>query len=112
MAASNDTRQIRPAFAPGVIAAMVLLGGVALIGSEWYLAIRFVVAILALIVAWFGIRAGQWWWSVAFLAVAVLWNPVFPLDLSGVWWAGAHILAAAAFIVAGGLIKTEAPDAS
>jgi hypothetical protein len=60
----------RPAFLPAILAAAALLSGIPLIGADWYLLIRFIVAILALIVAWFAVQAGQWWWTIVFFVVA------------------------------------------
>ncbi len=40
------------------------------------------------------------------LTIAVLWNPLYPLPFTEPWWAGAHIAAAAVFLVAGATIKT------
>lgn len=96
----------RNAFAPSILAAIACLAGIGLIGNEYYLAIRFIVAILAIIVGWFALQAGQWWWAPVMLAIAVVWNPLFPFPFTGPWWAGAHIAAAAVFIVAGALIKS------
>ena len=96
----------RNAFAPGVLAAIACLAGVALIGDEYELFIRFVVAIFALIVAWFAVQAGHWWWAPVMFAIGVLWNPLFPFPFTGPWWVAAHIAAAAVFIVAGSLIKS------
>lgn len=96
----------RNAFAPGVLAAIACLAGIALIGHEYHLAILFIVAILAVIIGWFAIQARQWWWAPIMLTIAVLWNPLFPFAFSGPWWAGAHIAAAAVFLTAGAMIKT------
>ena len=95
----------RPAFLPAIIASAALLSALALLGTEWYLTVRFIVAILALIVGWFAMQAGQWWWSIVFAAVAIVWNPVYPLELSGPWWMAAHVGVAALFAVAGALIR-------
>jgi hypothetical protein len=96
----------RNAFAPGILAAIACLAGVALIGNEYYLAIRFIVAILAVIVGWFAIQARQWWWVPVMLAIAIIWNPLYPFVFTGLWWTAAHIAAAAVFVVAGAMIKT------
>ena len=95
----------RTALAPGLLGAIVLLVGFALIDSEAYLWILFPVAILALIVAWFAFQARHWWWIPVMLAIAVVWNPIYPLDLSGPLWVGAQYLAILAFVLAGVLIK-------
>lgn len=96
----------RNAFAPSIIAATACLVGIALIGHEYYLGVRFVIAILALIIGWFALQARQWWWVPVMLAIAVVWNPLYPFPFAGTYWEGAHILAAATFLTAGATIKT------
>ncbi|HCS60457.1 MAG TPA: hypothetical protein DIW46_03525 [Microbacterium sp.] len=97
----------RNALAPGLLAAIALF--LSPLFTEGIVAtiILFVVAILAVIVAWFAWQAGQWWWTIVFVAIAVLWNPVFPFGFSGVGWTVAQIAAALAFITAGALVKNE-----
>ncbi|THG31034.1 hypothetical protein E6C64_10580 [Naasia lichenicola] len=56
--------------------------------------IRFIACALALIVVVFAWQARSHVWIVAIAAVAVLWNPAFPLPFSGVGWDAAHVLAA------------------
>lgn len=97
------------ALAPGLIAAVVLFVGIALIGEEPFVFVSWGVAVLALIVLVFAIQARQWWWVPVFAAVAVLWNPVAPFGFEGQWWLGAQYLAIAAFIAAGILIKVPTP---
>ena len=118
MPANADTsrdRYGRPAFrrtalAPGLLAAVALLVGIALIESETFIVIRFVVAIMALIIVVFAVQARHWWWIPFLLAIAVAWNPVFPLDappvdFGGPWWLGAQYLAILVFVLAGVFIK-------
>lgn len=95
----------RNALIPGVIAATALVAGIPLIDSEFAITICFIVAILALIIAWFAAQAKQWWWTVVMVAIAVVWNPVFPLALSPVFFLVASIVAAALCVVAGVLIS-------
>ncbi|MET0886323.1 MAG: DUF6804 family protein [Mycetocola sp.] len=95
----------RPALAPGILAAIVLFVGVALIDSSWFIVVRFVVAILAVIVAWFAIVGHKWWWLVVLVPIVVLWNPVFPLGLTGTGWMSAQLIAPI-FLVAAGVIIT------
>lgn len=95
----------RNALAPGLLATLVLLIGIAAIGGGAFTIVQFIVAILALIVASFAVQARHWWWVPVFVAVAVVWNPVLPLDLPEQWWIGAHYLAVLAFVLAGLLIK-------
>jgi hypothetical protein len=115
---STRDRYGRPAFrrtalAPGLLASVALLVGVALIESEAFTVMRFVVSILALIVMVFAFQARHWWWIPIMLAIAVAWNPVYPLDISGPWWLGAQYVAILAFVLAGIFIKVpyKAEDA-
>ena len=95
----------RNALAPGLIAAVALLVGAAVMEGGGFTIVRFLVSILALIVAWFALQARHWWWVPVFVAVAVVWNPVLPLPFEGPWWLAAQYVAALAFVVAGVLIK-------
>jgi hypothetical protein len=100
----------RTALAPGILGAIVLLAGFALIDTgAGFLWILYPVAILALIVAWFAFQAKHWWWIPVFLAIAVVWNPIFPLGLSGPLWFAAQYIAAILFVLAGVLIKVPVP---
>jgi hypothetical protein len=100
----------RTALAPGILGAIVLLAGVALISSDAYLVIRFAVSILALIVTVFAWQARQWWWLPFLLAIAVVWNPVLIVPLDGDLWLGLHYVAAIVFIAVGILVKIRNPE--
>ena len=95
----------RTALAPSILAAIVLVAGVALVGTGGFTWIRFAVSILALIVAVFAWQAGQWWWLIGLIPIAVVWNPVWPINAAGTLWQAAQFAAALIFIVAGILIK-------
>lgn len=98
-------RSRRTALAPGLLAAVVLLAGFALIGQGGYLVIEYVVAILALIISWFAFQARQWWWIPLLLAIAVAWNPVFPFGFSGPYWFGAQYVAVLVFVLVAVFVK-------
>jgi len=101
----------RTALAPGILGAIVLVAGLALLdNASGYLFIRFGVSILALIVCVFAYQAGRWWWIVALAAIAIVWNPVVPFELHGQWWVAAQFVAALAFVAAGILIKVKNPE--
>lgn len=102
----------RNALAPGILAAIACLGGIALIGHEYYLVIQFIIAILAVIIGWFAAQARQWVWLPVMMLIAVLWNPVYPFAFDGPWWIGVHIIAAAIFLAAGAVIKTPREPAA
>lgn len=106
---SGDRTFTRPALAPGLIAAVVLFVGIALIGQDAFTFASWGVAVLALIVFVFAIRARHWWWLPLLAAIAVLWNPVAPFGFDGPLWLGAQYLAILVFVVAGVLIKVPAP---
>jgi len=101
----------RPALAPGLLGAIVLMSGLALLDSPGaYLWIRYGVSILALIVCVFGWQARQWWWILPLGAIAVVWNPVWVITLSGQGWAAGQFIAALVFIAAGIVIKVRNPE--
>ena len=95
----------RNALAPGILLAIALVVGTMLLDSDWYETLRFVIAVLALIVAWFALQARHWWWIPVLLVIAIAWNPVLPFDLAGQAWALAHLAAALVSLVAAVLIK-------
>jgi len=101
----------RTALAPGLLAAIVVLAGLALLDNpDGYLFIRFPVSILALIICVFAYQAKHWWWLPILIAIAVLWNPVWPLPLSGQIWVALQFVAALMFIIAGLTIRVRNPD--
>jgi hypothetical protein len=101
----------RLALAPGLLAAIVLIAGFALIGGAGFIVIRYVVAILALIIGYFAFQAKQWWWMPLLLAIAVSWNPIFPFGFSGIYWYGAQYLAIVVFILTAIFIKVPLTEA-
>jgi hypothetical protein len=95
----------RSALVPGLLGAIVLIAGFALIGGEWYLYVRYVVSILALILCVYAGQAKQWWWLAGLLPIAVVWNPVWPLALDDLVLRALELVAAVVFIAAGVVIK-------
>lgn len=103
----------RPAFAPGILGAIVLLAGLALLdNASAYFWIRTVVAVLALIVCVFAWQAKQWWWLGGLVPVAVVWNPVWPTDFHGQAWVACQFVAALIFIASGIFIKVKNTQAN
>lgn len=107
---ANRDRYGRPAFrrmalAPGLLAGVALFAGTALIDSSAFLVFRYIVAIFALIILVFAYQAKHWWWLPVMLAIAVIWNPVFPFGFEGPFWVGAQYVAVIVFVLAGILIK-------
>jgi hypothetical protein len=96
----------RNALAPSLLAAIALFIAPALMPIGWFTVVLFAVAILAVIVGWFAVQGKQWWWAPVFAAIAVIWNPIFPLPFDGPVWVAAQPVAALVFLVAGALIKS------
>ncbi len=111
MPATYPTRRRRTAIIPAVLAAIVLLAGLALLDADGFLVIRFAVSILALIVAVFAWQAKQWWWLFGLVPIAVLWNPAFPIDLgNATLWLALQYAAVLVFLLCGWFIRVdEAP---
>lgn len=99
----------RPALAPGLLGAIALLAGLALLDSGGFVIIRYVVSILALIICVFVIQAKSWWWLIGLVPIVVLWNPIVIIDLHGQGWVSAQFIAALVFIICG--IRTKVPTA-
>lgn len=95
----------RMALAPGLLGTIVLLAGLALVGNEWYIGVRYATAILALIICVFAAQSKQFWWYLGLVPVAVIWNPVWPIDMGDLPLRLLHIVGAAFFIAVGLAIK-------
>lgn len=98
---------LRSALAPGLLGAIALLAGLALLEGDGFLVIRFVVSILALILSVFVIQAKAWWWLLGLIPIVVLWNPVVVIELHGQGWVSAQFVAALLFTAVG--ILTRVP---
>lgn len=109
--ATYPNEQVRRlALAPGILGALAALLGVLLIDAEPYILVRFVVSILALIVAVFAWQGRAWWWLIPLGAIAVVWNPVIVIPVAGALWLGLHYLAALVFIVVAIFVKVRIDD--
>lgn len=95
----------RPALAPSLLAAVVLIACVALIDVPAFVAVRWGVTVLALIVLVFAVRGRTWWAAAVTAAIAVCWNPLVTVPLPGQLWAALQLVAAAVFIVIGIAVK-------
>lgn len=103
----------RLALAPGLIAALAVFIGLAIIEDDAaFTPVRYVVTILAAIVAVFAVQARQWWWVPPFAAIVVLWNPIWVLEIPLDWWRGAQYVAVIVFLLAGWLIRVAIPGES
>jgi hypothetical protein len=97
----------RSALAPGLLGAIALLAGLALLDGDSFIIIRYVVSILAVIICVFVIQAKAWWWLILLVPIAVLWNPVVVIELHGQGWVSAQFIAALVFVLVG--VRTRVP---
>jgi hypothetical protein len=101
----------RTALAPGLLGAIVLLAGLALLDNPpAYLWIRFPVSILAVIVCIYAWQGKQLWWFIGLVPIAVVWNPAWVFEWHGQAWVAVQFVAALVFIVAGIRIKIRNPE--
>jgi hypothetical protein len=104
----KDPVSRRMALAPGLLGAIVVLAGLALLDSEsGFLWIRYGAAILAAIVGWFAIQGRAWWALPLLVAVIVIWNPVLPFAFHGQWWVAGQFGAVIVFILCAILIRVR-----
>ena len=96
--------------APGILAAIALLAGVALIDGDAFIIIRFAVAILGAIIAVILAQGKAYLWIAPLIAIVVIWNPIIPFAFSGDLWLGAQYVAALAFIAAAVWAKVPIDD--
>lgn len=108
MSSARKTQQpgeLRPALLPGLLGAIATVIAIFLLGSDLYFAVRFIISILACIIAVFAVQGRAWWWLPVLVAIVVLWNPVVPFEFQGPLWSAAHILAAGALLAVGLFLK-------
>lgn len=100
----------RPALPPGIIGTIVLVAGVALVGGDGFIWIRYVVSILAAIACVLAVQAKAPWWIALYAPIVLAWNPVVPFGFEGVWWLAAQFVGAFAFLAGGVLLKVRNPE--
>jgi hypothetical protein len=99
----------RMALAPGLLGAIVMLAGLALLDNEGgFVIIRYGAAILAAIVGWFAIQGRAWWALPLLAAILVIWNPVFPFLWHGQLWVAGQFVAAIVFVLCALLVRVRA----
>ncbi|WP_082499304.1 MULTISPECIES: DUF6804 family protein [unclassified Rathayibacter] len=98
------------ALAPGILAAIILLAGLALVGGDAYDFVRYPVAILAAVIGWFALQAKSYLWLVGLVSILVLWNPVLPFSFPDAVWSSLHLAAVGVVVAAGLLIKVPVAD--
>lgn len=105
MTVYNAPTHRRVALAPAILLVIALLIGPAFIELSGFTVVRYVVSILALVVLVFAVQARNWIFPLPLLAVAVLWNPVWPIDLDADLWRLLHYAAGLIVVLAGVFIR-------
>ena len=101
----------RTALAPGILGAIVLLAGLALLDSQIYYYFKIGVAVLAAIVGVYAWQAKQWWWLPVLAVIVVAWNPILPINWHHwIGWLIAQYVGAVVFLVIGLLIRVPNQD--
>lgn len=89
-----------------IIAGTVLLLGIL---PSWpyayYQILRLVVTIISAIVAYRFYKVGLQGWALAVGAIAVLFNPIYPIYLNRSAWTGIDLIAGMAMLIASGKVK-------
>lgn len=96
----------RLALAPALLLIVLLIAAAPLIGSDPYQLMRFGISILAVIIGIFAWQARAWIWLPVMAAIAVLWNPLWPLQLPQDVLFGLHYVGAIAALFAGFAIRS------
>jgi len=89
-----------PALVPGVAAAVMLLTGLAKWPEGFYMSLRMVVFAAAIWVAIAGRRAQVGWAVGVFGFIAIVFNPLVPVELSSSAWCVTVTIAASVFVLA------------
>ena len=100
----------RMALAPGILAAIILLAGLALVGGDAYDFVRYPVAILGAVIGWFAIQAKAWYWLIGLVPIVVLWNPVLPFSFPDAVWSSLHLAAVGVVVAAGVVIRVRVAE--
>lgn len=102
VSATYPNRPRRVALPAAILAVLVLLVGAGVVGTEIFTVVRYVVSILALISVVLVWQVRQWWWAIGLIPIAILWNPIFPIEIADIQlFQGLHYTAALVFIAVG-----------
>jgi hypothetical protein len=74
---------------------------------DYHLALQMVVCVGAILVAWEGYRSGKRIWAIAFVAIAVLFNPFQPLTFSRTMFLWLNLISIATFLASLVVLKVK-----
>lgn len=95
----------RPHLIPALIATAVLLGALAPLPYAYYQMLRFVVAGIAIYIAYQAYSWEKSWATWLFGAIAILFNPLIPIHLTREIWQPIDIVCAMFFLASTALLR-------
>ncbi|WP_066518940.1 DUF6804 family protein [Curtobacterium ammoniigenes] len=95
----------RPGLAPALIGAAVLTFCASFVNDAGFFAVRLGVTVLALIILVFAAQGGRWIAATVVAAIAVLWNPVLVIPLTGPLWMALQFVGSAVLVAVGILLR-------
>lgn len=106
VSATYPDRPRRVVLPAAILTVLVLLVGAGIIETELFTVVRYVVSILAIICIVLVAQVHQWWWAIGLVPIAILWNPVFPIEIADTQlFAVLHYVAAIVLIVIGTTVR-------
>lgn len=100
---------VHPATVPAVIGGVALFIAVLPMPYEFYVLLRWVVPAMAIWMCTIAAGHKRTGWVVAFALIAILWNPLVPIEMPRRYWALPDLIGAALFGVAGAGLKASKP---
>ena len=75
--------------------------------TNYELALQFVICASALLVSWEAYRSAKYFWSIGFVAIASVFNPIQPLAFSHALFLWLDLAAVAAFLLSLALLRAK-----
>lgn len=100
----------RPALAPAVVAAILLLIALAPLPLGYYTFMRWAVTVAAIAMCALAHKGNQGGWLFLLIPIAILFNPISPVYMTRAYWAPFDVIAAAALLLAGARITKRSEE--
>lgn len=100
---------VQPAVAPAVIGGVALFVAVLPMPYEFYVLLRWIVPAMAIWMCTIANGHKRTSWVIVFALIAILWNPLIPVEMPRGFWALPDLIGAALFAVAGVGLKASKP---
>jgi hypothetical protein len=100
---------VYPAVVPAIIGGFFLLVGWLGAPYEFYVVLRWAVTAMAIWMSTIASGQKRTYWVVAFTCVALLFNPIIPLNMTREFWILPDMIGAVLFATAGGKLRASRP---